>query len=384
MDVDLGLRTENLITFGLSPFEAGYNSEQSRTLFEQVEQELAALPGVIGVTSAISPLLEGRLSAMPLRVDGYNGSKQPMSQYNRISPGFFGHMGIPLISGREFTERDDLSSHKVAIISEQFARNYFPEQNPIGRRIHLWDPRQPIPAEIVGIVKDFHHSSVRQMPPESFYLPWRQNDQAGLLAFEAGYLSFYIRTSLPPSHLMTQVRQILHELDERVPPKDLRTMEDQVRLNIHNDRMMSQLAGLSASLAVALAMMGLYGVMSYSVVRRTREFGIRIAVGARPAGIRQIILREMMLILIVGLFIGIPVALAICNVANSQWLGIKTFSSMLLEANTPEKRLFGVSTFNPAVVAGASIVLGFVAFLVAYLPAWRASRIDPLKALRYE
>ncbi len=384
MDVDLGFRSKNLITFNLSPFEAGYNAEQSRALFEQVEQELTVLPGVIGVTSASTPLLEGRLSAMPLGMDGYSGSKQPMSQYNRISPGFFGNMGIPLISGREFTERDNLSGHKVAIIGEQFARDYFPEQNPIGRRIHLWDPRQPVPAEIVGIVKDFHHSSVRQMPLASFYLPWRQNDQGGLLAFETGCLNFYIRTSLPPSRLMAQVRQVLHKLNERVPPKDLRIMEDQVKLSIHSDRMMLQLAGLSASLAVALAMMGLYGIMAYSVVRRTREFGIRIAVGAQSSSIRRMVLREMGIILILGLIIGIPVALAICNVANSQWLGTASVGSMLMEGNALENRLFGVSAFNPIVMAGASIALGLAAFAATYLPACRASHIDPMIALRSE
>jgi ABC-type antimicrobial peptide transport system permease subunit len=184
--------------------------------------------------------------------------------------------------------------------------------------------------------------------------------------------------------MMTQVRKTLREVDAGVPPQRMRTMEDQTRINIHEDRMIFQLAGLCAVLALFLAMMGLYGVMAYSVVRRTHEFGIRMAVGAPPAGIRRMVLREMGMILIAGLVVGIPVALAICNLANSQWLGATPDSTGPLGDATPINRLFGVSVFDPAVAAGASIALALAAFAAAYLPAWRASRIDPMKALRFE
>jgi ABC-type antimicrobial peptide transport system permease subunit len=385
MDVDLGLRTENLITFQLVPPQAGYNAGQSRAFFDRVEQNLAALPGVTGVISASYPLLADSSATMSLGIEGYSGNEQQI-QFNNISPGFFGLMRIPLISGREFTERDNLFGHKVVIINEQFAENYFPGQNPIGRKVYLSNPMEQIPAEaeIVGIVEDFHDSSVRQTPSEYIYMPWLQNDPTGFGAVFAGFLRFYIRTSLPPNSLMAQVRQVLHDLDEQVPLNDLMTMEDQVKLNTHNDWMMVQLAGLSASLAVALAMIGLYGTMAYSVVRRKREFGIRIAVGAQSSVIRRMVLREMGIILILGLIVGIPVALAICNVANNQWLGIAPRLPMFMEDQSPENRLFGVSAFDPAIVAIASMALGIAASIATYLPAWRASRTDPMIALRSE
>jgi putative ABC transport system permease protein len=382
-NVDLGLRTENLITFSLLPFEAGHSSEQSRSLFDRAERGLKSIPGITGVTSARIPLLvDGAWIMTSVTIEGYSGKMLPISKYNEIAPGFFGIMGIPLISGREFTERDNLAGHKAAIVSEQFAKAFFAGQNPIGRKIGLpgpGGPEHPTLTEIVGVVKDCHYSSIRQTPPMLFYLPWRQNEQADAMAF-------YVRTSLPPNLMMAQVRQVMRELDTSVPPRDLRTMEDHVRLNIHTDRMILQLAGLFAALAVTLAMIGLYGVMAYSVVRRTREFGIRIAVGATPRGIRQMVLREMAMILIFGLIIGTPVTLALCNVANNQLLAIKTVGPPmpppLMEA--PESRLFGVSAHDPIVVAFASLVLGLTAFAAAYLPAWRASRIDPISALRYE
>jgi ABC-type antimicrobial peptide transport system permease subunit len=212
-----------------------------------------------------------------------------------------------------------------------------------------------------------------------FYLPWRQNEQADAMAF-------YVRTSLPSKPMMEQVRRVMRELNTSVSPRDLRTMEDQVRLNINDDRMILQLAGLFAVLALALAMIGLYGVMAYSVVRRTREFGIRIAIGSTPAGIGQMVLREIAVLLIIGLIIGMPVTLTMCNVVNSQLLAIKAggppIPPPLMEA--PENRLFGVSAHDPLVVLCASLALVLSTLVAACLPAWRASRIDPLSALRYE
>lgn len=194
--------------------------------------------------------------------------------------------------------------------------------------------------------------------PHVCYTPWPQN------RFGVPYMTFYVRSALPPVRLFAQVREAVRAVDADIPLEDLRTVGDQVRLSIAGDRQTFQLAGFIAVLITALAMMGLYGVMAYSVVRRTREIGIRMAIGAKPAGIRKMVMREMLLIMAVGLVLGIPAALAISKLAES--------------------RLFGVSAYDPFVLACASLALGLAAFAATFLPAWRASRIDPLRALRCE
>jgi putative ABC transport system permease protein len=364
MNVDIGLRTENQITFYLNPDTNQYTSGQRRMVYERVERELAAIPGVIGVTSATKPLISSNAylsNYSPLIVEGYTREKSIFSQMNEIAPAFFGQMGIPLIMGREFTERDDLVGQRVAIVNEQFAQTYFAGQNPIGRKIAAESGPNVIPdIEIVGMVKYSHFSSVKQKPEPIFYLPWRQNRGMD----SPGSMMFYVRSALPSSQVIAQVRKVVQALDESIPLEGLRTMEDEVTYSLIFDRLIFQLAGTLAALATALAMMGLYGVMAYSVIRRTREIGIRMAIGAKSAGIRQMVLREMMLILAIGLVLGIPAALAISKVVESQ--------------------LFGVKTYDPLVVAGASLALGLAAFAAAYLPAWRASHIDPLNALRCE
>jgi predicted permease len=364
MNVDMGLRTENQITFYLNPNTNEYSTAQRRMLYERVERELAAIPGASSVTSATNSLISinaysGNFS--PLMVEGCTREKSISSQMNEIAPGFFGQMGIPLIMGREFTERDNLAGQKVAIINEQFAKTYFAGQNPIGCKIAAESGPNVIPnIEIVGIVKYSYFSSIKQKPKTIFYLPWRQNRGMDSL----GSMTFYVRSALPSTQVIAQVRKVMQTLDASIPLEGLRTMEDQVKYSLTPDRVTFQLAGILAALATALAMMGLYGVMAYSVIRRTREIGIRMAIGAKPAGIRQMVLREMLLIMAVGLGLGIPAALVVSKVVQSQ--------------------LFDVKIYDPLVVAGASLALGLAAFAAAYLPAWRASRIDPLIALRCE
>jgi putative ABC transport system permease protein len=378
MNVDPGLPTENLITFGLAPGEAGYDSDESRALFDRAEHRLAALPGVTGITTANNPFLNDLGMAMLVTVEDSNGGRQEKwVKTNQIAPGFFGQMGIPLIRGREFTESDGLPGSRVVIVNEKFADTFFPGQNPVGRSFSLPGFGNSTPVEIIGIVSDFHNTNIRHKPSPYFY-------EALTPDGDAFGRVFYIRTGLPPERLMTQVRQTLREVDAGVPPQEMRTMEDQARRTIYDDRMMFQLAGLCAALALFLAMMGLYGVMAYSVLRRTHEFGIRMAVGAQPSGIRRMVLREMFRILIAGLVVGIPIALAICNLANSRWLGAAPGMTGPLGETTPINRLFGVSASDPVVVAGAAVALGLAALAAAYLPAWRASRIDPMKALRFE
>ncbi len=360
MSVDLGIRTENQIVFSLSPTLNGYSADRSQPLYDQVERNLAAIPGVTGVTSAMNPLIGNSNNETMIAVEGYAREQQPSSSWNEIGPGFFGQMGIPLLSGREFTDRDNLGGQKVVIVSEQFAKFFFPGQNPIGHKLGALSSNAFLDREIVGVVKDSHYSSVRQAPPKVFYLPWRQNEGNGML----GSMTFYLRTALPTAQVLAQVRKTMQSVDANLPLQGLQSMEDQVARNIAPDRLIFLLSSILAALATVLAMTGLYGVMAYSVVRRKREIGIRMAIGANPSGIRQMVIREMLTILAIGLILGIPAALAVAKVVESA--------------------LFGVKSYDLLVVTSASVALGLAAFAAAYLPAWRASRMDPLNALRCE
>jgi predicted permease len=360
MRVDLGIRTENQVVFSLSPTLSGYSIDRSQPLYDQAEQSLAAIPGVISVTSAMNPLIGNSNNETLVEVEGFAKERQPSSCWNEIGPNFFGQMGIPLLSGREFTLGDNQGGPKVAIVNEQFADFFFRGQNPIGRKLKALSGIVAADREIVGVVKNSHYASVRQAPPKIFYLPWRQNEGNGML----GSMTFYLRTKLPAAQIIAQVRKTMQGVDPNLPLQGLQTMEDQVSRNITPDRLIFQLSGILAALATILAVTGLYGVMAYSVVRRKREIGIRIAIGANPSGIWRIVIREMLAILAVGLVLGIPAALGI--------------------AKALESTLFGVKSYDPFVVIGVSVILGLAALIATSLPAWRASRIDPLNTLRAE
>ena len=356
LHVDLGMRTENVIGFGVSPSLNGYKPEQSRALFERAEAELAAIPGVSGVAAAMVPLIAGSNWGNSVRIEGASPAinNDANGRFNEIGPAYFGKMGIPLIAGREFTEKDNLGAPKVAIVSQQFVKAFLEGRNPIGLKMAV---EEGFDTEIVGVVKDSHYSGVKQDPPKLYYMPWRQDKRLD-------GLHFYVRSALPVDQMFQQVRRVMRNIDPDLPMEDLRTLDQQVRLNIRNDEIVLQLAAAFAILATALAMLGLYGVMAHSVTRRTREIGIRIALGAPPARIKSMVLREMSWILGLGLVIGVPTALSLSKLTASQ--------------------LYGVKPHDAAVVAVAVLALAVTAAAAAYLPARRAAKVNPLNALRYD
>ncbi len=356
MHVDLGMKTENVIGFSVSPALNGYKQAQTHALFERIESEMAAIPGAKGVAAAMVPLIAGNNWGNDIKIVGAKETPgDTNSRFNEIGPGFFGKMGIPLLAGREFTESDSAAGPDVALVNETFVRRFLDGRNPLSTQFTGGAAAGPI--TIVGVVKDSHYSSVKDPPPPLYYRPWRQDKQIN-------GLYFYVRSALPEKQMVPEIRRVMASLDRDLPLEDLRTLDQQIRMNVQQDRIVLQLAAVFAVLATALAMLGLYGVMAHSVTRRTREIGIRMALGAEPGRIRGMVMRELLWILIAGLVTGVPAA--------------------MLLARYTETQLFGVKARDLMVVVSAVLALTVTAIAAGYLPARRASRVNPLEALRYE
>jgi predicted permease len=276
--------------------------------------------------------------------------------YNAVGPRFFGRFGVPLIGGREFTASDTAASPKVAVVNERFARHFFGNGNPIGRRFTQGGGKT-LDTEIVGVVKDTQYSSIKKKPPKVFYLPYTQMEKLGSVFI-------YVRTGLPAEQMTQQVRKVMSGLDPDLPLENMRTFEAQIANTLRGDKLVVQLAGAFATLATLLATLGLYGVISYGVARRRREFGIRIALGAGVGRIRRLVLSEMAWIVSIGMLVGVPAALALAKLIEDQ--------------------LYGVKSKDAAVVATAIAMVVVAALLAAYLPSRRATRTNPIEALRYE
>ncbi len=358
MKVDLGISTANTIVFGLSPELNQYPPERSRALFEQIEEKLATLPGVTGVTASLVPLIAGNNYGSNVSIDGFEAGPDTdtHSMFNEVGPGFFRVLGVPLISGREFSPRDVANAPKVAIVNEAFVRKFSPSGAALGKRMQQGAGKTN-DIEIVGIAKDAKYSDVKDAIPPLFYTPYRQDKSIGSS-------SFYVKVTLPPEQFIPSLRQAIASLDANLPIEELKTLEAQVNDNIAIDRMISTLAAAFAGLATLLAAVGLYGVLAFTVSRRTREIGIRLAIGANGSDIRNMVLREVGVMVIFGVIIGFP--------------------SAILLSSYVESLLFEMKGSDPLVLAAAVILVATVSLASGYLPARRAMNIEPLNALRYE
>lgn len=356
--VDLGLSSERMLTLSLSPRLNGYAPERSAALFAQLEEQLAAIPGSLGVSSSSVQLLAGNDWGTGVAVQGFQaGLDTDVSvNANRIGPAFFNTVGGRVLMGRDFTSSDNLNAPKVAIVNEAFARKFNMGRDVVGKRISL-DSHAAPDTEIVGFVADMKYSDVKSAIPPQVYLPYKQEAQTG-------QLSFYVRTTAAPEATMSAVRQIVKTLDPNLPVVGLRTMNEQVRANVSVDRVFSTLSASFALLATLLASVGVYGVLAYTVSQRTREFGLRMALGAAPWNVQRLVLQQVVWMTAIGAIVGVALALSLGRLMATL--------------------LFQVVSHDPLVIGVSLGALSLIALAAGLIPAMRAARVDPMKALRYE
>jgi predicted permease len=360
--VDLGIEIEHLATFGVSPELNGYTADRSKQLFERLEDELAAQPGVVGVVAALVPSLGGSNWGNDVAVQGFKAGPDTdnNSRFNEVGPDYFRTMGISLLAGREFTRADRLEAPKVAIVNEAFAKKFNLGRDAVGKRIGSGSgSNSPLDTEIVGLAKDAKYSEVKAAIPPIFFRPYRQDDSVG-------NLTFYVRTAGAPEQIVQTIQRVVASVDPNLPVENLRTMPQQARENVFLDRMITTLSAGFAILATVLASVGLYGVLAYTVAQRTREIGLRMALGAAPSRVRGMILRQVGIMTVIGGAAGIAAAL---------WAGRAARSNDIL---------YQMEGYDPLVLATSIVLLGLVALGAGFIPAHRASKVDPMLALRYE
>jgi predicted permease len=357
--VDLGLQQAHVLQFSVAPELNGYTNSRSLDFFRRLEERLSALPGVKSVSGVEEPLMSDDDRSSNINVEGepteLAGTRDVMR--NAVGAGHFSNLGIPLLQGREFTAQDVAGSPKVAVVNEKMAQTFFPNSSALGRHLKFGGGKDPLNVEIVGVVKNSHHMDVKEKPQSFVYIPYTQEETAG-------QLTYYVRTSQEPAVVAGAIRQTVQDLDSSLPVYDERSFEEQINRQLSGDRLVAILAALFGGLAALLAAIGIYGLLAYTVTQRTREIGVRMALGAGPKRVGNMILAEVAKLVGIGILIGLPLAYGLGKIVNSM--------------------LFGVKTFEAMAIAMALLTLGIVALAAGFIPVRRATRVDPMVALRYE
>jgi predicted permease len=354
--VNLGIDIENVVTFRVAPVLNGLSPLQSQLMFARIDNDLRALPGVRAVGASRVQTVGGNNWDNNVDVQGF--AKTPDTDvdayYNAVSPGYFKSMGIPLVSGREFTASDVFGAPRVAVVNEAFVKKFGLGAGAVGKMMGTGDSLTHL---IVGVVKDARYSAVKQEIRPIYYWAYQQDTTIGAL-------SFYVRSTAPAPTMMAEIRNVVARADRTLPLMEFKTMDQQIRDSVYLDRVIGTLSVAFAALATLLAAIGLYGVLAYSVVQRTKEIGVRMALGASSSAIVSMVLRHVVVMTVVGAAIGAAGAYGIGRAAQSL--------------------LFGIDGRNPAVMAASALVLALVAVTAGAVPAFRASKVDPVRALKYE
>jgi predicted permease len=356
-----GFQPENLLSFSIDPELSGYNGSKELVFLQEVERRLKELPGAVAVGSARGGVFSGSDRGGNVTVEGYRArpDEDMECSIDGVSAGYFDTLKIPLLEGRDFTEADGSNAPKVAIVNEEFSRFFFPGGNAVGHYFAFGAGNVKPDIEIVGVVRDSFHDSLREKVGRFIFIPYLQDSHAG-----GGSLRYYVRAVGNPAVLTGNIRQTIREMDSNVPLNEVGTVKSAIQQSFYGDRMVAWLALAFGALAAGLAALGLYGLISYTVARRTREIGLRMALGASRSAVLWLIFRKSLTLIATGAVLGLALAFAATRLVSSM--------------------LYGLEATSPLIFASATLLLAAVAALATYLPARRATKVDPMVALKYE
>jgi macrolide transport system ATP-binding/permease protein len=361
--IDPGFQTQRLLLFDVDGLHSGYEGERLLGLYERIREKVAAIPGVRAVTLSNHALISGTVSNDGVSIPGYHATngQQPVAYLMRVGNDFLTSMEIPIVQGRDLDSRDRLKAPRVAVVNETFVRMYFAGQSAMGRIFQFGNGKhlelEPT-FEVVGVCKDAKYSDLKDKTPPTVYLSYLQepNHVMGM--------TFEVRTAMPPMAIAGAVQKAVATIDRNVPVADMRTQEEQIRETFAGERMFAGVVSSFGAIAALLAAIGLYGVTAYAVTRRTNEIGIRLALGAGRGDVQWMVLRESLWMVAAGLVIGIPAALALTKLV--------------------QQALYGIRPNDPVSFFTAGVLMVAVAAVAAWIPARRAARVDPMRALRFE
>jgi predicted permease len=348
-----GFSTKKVLVTAVDLVSAGYDAQRAKNFQDELKDRVKALPGVESAAFArVTPLGYGSFSSAPIAIDGYQlpPEERPTVQYNEVGPDYFVTMGIPLVSGREFNLADDERGALVAVVNETMAAEYWRGDDPIGKRVQVrgrW-------MQVVGVAKDSKYQSVRETPKAFFYVPRRQNFSVG-----AG---LYVRTTLSPETMAAALAREMHALDANLAPYEVISLQEQVDRSTSPQQVAVTLVGIIGGLALLLAAIGLYGVMSYAVSQSTRELGLRMALGAGASSLLRLVMSRGLALTAGGVLLGAAAALGLTRLLGNL--------------------LYKVSPRDPLAFGSAFVVMTIASLAACLLPAWRATRTDPARALR--
>ncbi|HTS47240.1 MAG TPA: ABC transporter permease [Bryobacteraceae bacterium] len=370
-DLGPGFHSDNLVAFNLDPTLNGYDPARARTFYQQLSDSIASVPGVRNVSLASLRILEDNEWDNWVTIEGYHprATETPDPYMNSVSPGYFATLGVPILAGRDFRLQDNQSQHHgtqpdgsaplVVIVNEKFAKRFYGSvDRALGHHVGFGiDPNTKTDMEIIGIVKDIKYTNLRDEIPIQMFEPYMADRYVG-------GMTVYVRTTMDPKQFFSAVRAKVRGMDANLPLWAMRTLDEQISKSLLTERLVAALSTVFGFLATLLAVIGLYGVMAYTVARRTREIGVRMALGACEKHVIWMVMREVLLLVSGGLALGLVATGALTRFVQTQ--------------------LFGVTPHDPSTLAAAALSLAAVACAAGYIPALRASRVDAMRALRYE
>src|SRR5215471_859828 len=369
-----GFPTDHLLTFRIDASLNGYSDEETKSFYERLNVNLQTMPGVTSVGLSTMPLLKGyawQNAVLGKDFEGVPIEEQPV--LSEVGPDYFSTVGIPIVAGRALTTQDDVrpgndarpanyaghGNYTVAVINESFAKQYFPRRDPIGQPFGLVNDMETVTPdiEVIGVIPDKKYRDLRETPPAQAYFPYFQGPHFR-------FMTVYLSTQTDPREIENELRERMRQFDPHVPLVGLQTMNEQIGFSLLRERLVASLSGVFGGLATLLAAIGLYGVMAYTVARRTREFGLRLAFGALQRDVIWLVMRDVLILVAAGLALGVPLAFALSSLVRSQ--------------------LFGLGPHDTLTLVFSTLTLALVACLAGLIPAIKASRADPLQSIRSE